>query len=108
MDLLTVDIGPYYVELIGETQASKKEDMVMFVELTMSPLVLNMAESLNERQIHVFNKIMTPELTRMHDDLLESLAVLQMNRELFQYQRDIFQYALKNLDPGFMDDLSVM
>ena len=24
MDLLAIDIGPYYVELIGETQASKK------------------------------------------------------------------------------------
>ena len=56
----------------------------MFVALTISRLGINMAESFNERQIHVCNQIMTPERTRMHDDLLESLAVLRINREWFQ------------------------
>jgi hypothetical protein len=108
MDLLTVNIGPYYVELIGGTEASKKEDMATFVAFAMTRLAPNMAESFNERQISVCNQIMTCDRTSMHDDLLESLAVLRMNSKWFLERRDIFQDVLKHLDTGVMDGLSVM
>ena len=108
MDLLTINIGPYYVELIGRAEASNKEDMATFVAFAMTRLAPNMAESFNERQIHVCNQIMTCDRTSMHDDLLESLAVLRMNSKWFLERRDIFQDVLKHLDTGVMDGLSVM
>jgi hypothetical protein len=108
MDLLDVNIGPYYSELIGATQTSKKEDMATFVAFIMARLGPNMAESFNERQIHVCNQIMTSDRTSMHDDMLESLAVLRMNSKWFLERRDIFQDVLLHLDTGVMDDLSVM
>ena len=46
--------------------------------------------------------------TSMHDDMLESLAVLRMNSKWFLERRDIFQDVLKHLDTGVMDGLSVM
>jgi hypothetical protein len=108
MDLLDVNIGPYYSELIGKTQTSKKEDMATFIAFIMARLGANMAESYNERQIHVCNQIMTSDRTSMQDDLLESLAVLRMNSKWFLERKDIFQDVLLHLDTGAMDDLSVM
>jgi len=49
MDLLAVNIGPYYVELISRTEASKKEDMATFVVFIMARLAPTMAESFNRQ-----------------------------------------------------------
>jgi hypothetical protein len=108
MDLLTINIGPYYNELIGGTDSANKEDMATYVAFTMAQLVPNMAESYNERQIHVCNQIMTTDRTSMHDDLLEALAVLRMNSKWILDRRDIFQDVMTHLDIGAMDDLNVM
>jgi len=73
MDLIHVDLAPFYRDLAGQPE------MATFVPYAMSRLGDNMAESFNERQIHVVNQIMTADRCLISSRLLEYLAVLRMN-----------------------------
>ncbi|HIL95038.1 MAG TPA: hypothetical protein EYG51_03880 [Pseudomonadales bacterium] len=108
MDLLDVDIGPHYSALVDEASFSDKEDVATFVAFLMARVGDNMAESYNERQIHVCNQIMTSDRTSMNDDILEWLAVLRMNRVWILERKSIFQDVLPHLDIGEIDGLSVV
>ena len=108
MEVLDMDIGPHYSELIEKASFSEKENVASFVSFLMSRMGDNMAESYNERQIHVCNQIMTADRTCMDGDLLEILAVLRMNRTWLMQRKKEFEVILPHLNIGGMDDITTL
>ena len=98
MDLMTVNIGPFYCDLVSNAAQEVKEEIALAVSFIMARMGDNMAESWCERQIHVCNQIMTCDRTRMGSDLLEWLAVLRMNRAWMSKRMKIFAGLLSHLD----------
>ena len=108
MEVVDVDIGPHYSQLIEKASFSEKENVASFVSFLMSRMGDNMAESYNERQIHVCNQIMTADRTCMDDDLLEILAVLRMNRTWLMQRKKEFALILPHLNIGGMEDYTIL
>jgi len=98
MDLMTVNIGPFYCDLVRNAAPEVKEEIALAVSFIMARMGDNMAESWCERQIHVCNQIMTCDRTSMGSDLLEWLAVLRMNRAWMLKRMKIFAGLLSHLD----------
>ena len=108
MDLLCADIGPYYCELVANAPEHQKESIAKFVSFIMEHLADNMAESINERHIHIGNQIMTCDRTSMSPELLERLAVLRMNCDWMQARKRAFGRLLQYLDLGALKGVTVV
>ena len=104
-----VDVGPYYTHLIDRTNTkSERDDVATCVAFLMARLGPNMAESYNERQIHVSNQIMTADRTSMHDDILEPIVLLRMNSDWMHVRHGSFQEVLPQLDLGIASMFEVL
>jgi hypothetical protein len=98
MDLMTINIGPFYCDLVRNAAPEDREEIALAVSFIMARMGDNLAESWCERQIHVSNQIMTCDRTSMGPDLLEWLAVLRMNSAWMQKRMKIFAGLLKCVD----------
>ena len=94
--------------MIARAAPAEKDDVATYVAFVMARLAPNMAESFNERQIHVTNQILTSDRTSMKDDLLEVLAILRMNSKWIHKRKHIFRNVMIHLDMGALDDLTLM
>ena len=103
LDLLDIDISPYYVNLIRCN--AETADAVSFI---MSRLSMNLAESFNERQLHVCAQIMRPERTAIKPDLMEWLALLRMNRVWMEARKCAFKNLLPFLNLNENEGLEIL
>jgi len=106
LDLLDIDISPYYVNLIR--CACDKSQTVDAVSFIMSRLSMNLAESFNERQLHVCAQIMRPERTGIKPDLMEWLALLRMNRVWMEARKCAFKNLLPFLNLNENEGLEIL
>ena len=108
MDLFSIDIGPYYRNLMEKSAYGRKKDLAIFVSFLLARLGDNMAESWCERHIHICNQIMTKMRTSMHADLLNWLAVLRMNVDWIEQRKRDFASILKYFDMGELEGMTVL
>ena len=103
LDLLNVDIGSFYVDLISRAPNEEKRDVADCVATVMTTLGANLAESINERTFHVAKQVMGLRRTKMEAGRVEYRCVARMNSIWLDERKKIFKDLLQFLDLGEND-----
>ena len=98
LDLIDVNIGPYYADFIRTTKPHDRPNAIDCVATAMCSMGHNLSESFNERQFSIGKQVVSNTRCRMLDDLVEWRVLLRMNEKFMQTRKEAFAELLPYLD----------